>query len=169
MAKKEKKLNAKKFRRKVERLKNYEIEERQRELLMENATYAQQMAELEGTHSCLIRGKMIEEKKIEGKDPGKIAVINTQLKMLEEEINRIGDLREKNTEMVKVFQAVLESRINGGRDKSRTILSWITGIGTTGLCVASLWAGYKTDVSGVMKNKSPLMLFDKAVGWLKRN
>ena len=165
----EKKLNVKKFRRKVERLKNVEIEERQREALLENAIYASQVSELEGSHSSLIRSKMIEMKKTEDKDKDKIALIDTQLKAIEEEINRISDLREKNTEMVKVFQAVLESRINGKRDKSRTILSWITGVGTTGLCVASLVAGYKSDVSGVMKNKSQLALFDRALGWLKRN
>lgn len=158
----------KKLKKRVEKLSTAEIEGRQRECLLQNATYSREVCELEESHSGLIRCRMAELAKKDGdRDSDRLMLIDRQVKAIEEEIERIEKLQKSNTEMVRVFQEVLASRIMGKTDKAKTILGWTTGISSAALAGLGLWFGYRRDVDGTMKNKTPIAFFERALGWLK--
>ncbi len=152
-----------KIKRKIGKMKNKEIEARQLALLQQNAIFDERMANLELQHQNLqrIKGTLSLKEELTDEQSRQLKLVLKKMDMIEGEIKRIESLYEKNTTLVKLLQEVAASRISGRNDGWRIGAAWLTGLSTAGLAGASLWAGYKADVTGEMKNKTPLALFDK--------
>lgn len=153
----------KQIKRKIGKMNNKQIEARQMALLEQNAIFDERMANLELQHQNLqrIRTTLSLRDELTDEQKRQLGLVIKKLAMIEEEIKRVETLYEKNTALVKLLQEVAASRISGRNDGWRIGGAWLTGLSTAGLAAASLWAGYKTDVNGEMRNKTPLALFDR--------
>lgn len=155
----------KKLRKEIAKMNDGELEKALNDALNLKAKYGTEKAEQEEERKKLVARRKIAAKKKEKENEDYLI---HQISIADEEIERIVKLERANVETIKILQSAMKDRIEGHTSKSTNVLGWLSLLASAGLCGTSLFAGYKSDIRGTMKNKTPLQMFDKCLAWIKR-
>ena len=154
-----------KLRKEIAKMNDKELEEALNSALNLKAKYSVYKAEQEEE-----RKKLVVRRKsaVKRKDDEEEKFLIHQISIADEEIERIAKLERANVDGIKILQSAMRDRIEGRTSKYGNVLGWLSLAASAGLCGTSLFAGYKSDVRGTMKNKTPLAIFDKCLAWINR-